>query len=173
MGLVVGDGTSAAPADCSVVRSAWVWLTPGNLHFPAAFCGQITFGSTSETSLITSRRENSDQSRTCNTKLFASRKLAAPRSDVCGIVIPLSFRPAQGVTLMRPMCNTVPRRWRSSCWILSCVPCDCTYKFSPSRAIAAKIDSPPRTNRMIRPNFCTWNVTQTEFEEKIKAHWPS
>jgi hypothetical protein len=26
---------------------------------------------------------------------------------------------------------------------------------------------------MIRPNFCTRNVTQTEFEEKIKAHWSS
>ena len=35
--------------------------------------------------------------------------------SLCGMVMPLSFKPNQGVTLIRWMRRVVPRRWLSSC----------------------------------------------------------
>src|SRR5205823_10161612 len=47
----------------------------GNRHFPSEFCGQTTLGLTSDTSLITSRREKREKNAIRRPKFFASRKL--------------------------------------------------------------------------------------------------
>src|ERR1700720_1516413 len=44
----------------------------GNRHFPSAFCGQTTLGLTSDTSLITSRREKREKNAIRRPKFFAS-----------------------------------------------------------------------------------------------------
>src|SRR5207245_9572361 len=87
----------------------------GNRHLPSAFCGQTTFGLTSETSLITSRLEKREKKAIRRPKFFASRKLPLAPVVPCAMVISLSFRPLQGVTLMRPIFKVAPKRWRSSC----------------------------------------------------------
>src|SRR5207237_6434239 len=75
----------------------------GNRHLPSAFCGQTTFGPTSETSLITSRREKREKNAIRSPKLFASRKLPLLPLVPCAMVMPLSFKPLQGVMLTRPI----------------------------------------------------------------------
>src|SRR6266446_8723991 len=47
----------------------------GNRHFPSEFCGQTTLGLTSDTYLITSRREKREKNAIRRPKFFASRKL--------------------------------------------------------------------------------------------------
>ena len=47
--------------------------------------------------------------------VFAVRKSGEMPVCVCGIVMPLSFNPAQGVTLIRRTCRGVSSRWPSSC----------------------------------------------------------
>ena len=130
-------------------------VDPGNLHLPSEFCSQITSGSTSNISLMTKRREKSDRKRMRSRKALALRKFPDARPEICGMVSPLSLSPPQGVTLIRRMASGVPRRWLSSCWILVCVPCDCTYKLTPSKTIAAKARNTPRTIRRNRLNLCT------------------
>src|SRR6266496_4615253 len=77
----------ASPAEMSGVLSS---RDQGNLHFPSAFCGQTTFGLTSETSLITNRREKSERKRTRRRNVLASRKCLELAADRCAIVMPLS-----------------------------------------------------------------------------------
>ena len=127
----------------------------GNRHLPSPFCGQTTFGLTSDTSLITSRREKREKKAMRRPKFFASRKLPLAPVVPCAMVMPLSFKPLQGVTLMRPIFNVPPKRWRSSCWILACVPCDCTYRLRAKKRTAPKIDNPPIKISVRRPTFCT------------------
>src|SRR5205085_10047017 len=127
----------------------------GNRHLPSAFCGQTTFGLTSDTSLITSRLEKREKKAMRRPKFFASRKLLLAPVVPCAMVMPLSFRPLQGVTLTRPIFNVAPNRWRSSCWILACVPFDCTYRFRARKTTAPKIDNAPMKISAKRPNFCT------------------
>src|SRR2546423_5357574 len=127
----------------------------GNRHLPSPFCGQTTFGLTNDASLITSRLEKREKKAMRRPKFFASRKLPLVPVVPCAMVMPLSFRPLHGVTLTRPIFNVAPKRWRSSCWILACVPCDCTYRFRARKTTAPKNDSPAIEARMKRANFCT------------------
>src|SRR5207245_322453 len=95
VGAAGGEGTAALevwPA-ATCFRSSAFSDQPGNLHFPSAFCGQITLGSTSDTSLITKRREKSDRNLMRSRKVFALRKFVAPMAGTCGMVMPLSLRP--------------------------------------------------------------------------------
>src|ERR1700724_2818860 len=46
----------------------------GNRHLPSAFCGQTTFGLTSDTSLIMRRLEKREKKAMRRPKFFASRK---------------------------------------------------------------------------------------------------
>src|SRR6202045_489702 len=87
----------------------------GNRHLPSAFCGQTTFGLTSDTSLITSLLEKREKKEMRRPKFFASRKLPLAPVSPCAMVMPLSFKPLHGVTLTRPIFNVAPNRWRSSC----------------------------------------------------------
>src|SRR5438874_12590005 len=125
----------------------------GNRHFPSEFCGQTTLGLTSDTSLITSRREKREKNAIRRPKFFASRKLPPALVVPCAMVIPLSLRPLQGVTLTRPIFKLAPKRWRSSCWIRACVPCDCTYRLRARKTTAPTIDNPARKSRVRRANF--------------------
>ena len=127
----------------------------GNRHFPSEFCGQTTLGLTSDTSLITSRREKREKNAIRRPKFFASRKLPPVPAVPCAMVMPLSFKPLHGVTLMRPIFKVAPKRWRSSCWILACVPCDCTYRLRARKRTAPRINNPPMKINARRPNFCT------------------
>src|SRR5215467_14132299 len=114
--LVDFASTTEDACFCTNSLSTWDWETPaarfgetpgdctpcelGNLHFPSASCGQTTSGLMSETSLITSLREKSERKRTRSRNVSASRKCLGPTPEVCAIVIPLSWSPPQGVTLM-------------------------------------------------------------------------
>ncbi len=131
------------------------WRKSGNRHLPSAFCSQTTFGLASETSLITNRLEKIEKNAIRSPKFFASRKLPVALFDPCAMVMPVSFRPLQGVTLIRPIFKLAPKRWRSSCWILACVPCDCTYRLRARKTTAPKTDNPPNKISARRPNFCT------------------
>src|SRR5205814_1526394 len=127
----------------------------GNRHLPFAFCGQTTFGLTNETSLITNRLEKREKNAIRSPKFSASRKLPVVPVVPWAMVMPLSFKPLQGVTLTRPIFKVAPKRWRSSCWILACVPCDCTYRFRARKRIAPKIDNPPIRISARRATLCT------------------
>src|SRR5438105_15701162 len=83
----------------------------GNRHFPSEFCGQTTLGLTSDTSLITSRREKREKNAIRRPKFFASRKLPPGPVAPCAMVMPLSFKPLHDVTLMRPIFKVAPKRW--------------------------------------------------------------
>ena len=57
-----GDAETAAPSIGGEV-GCFSSREPGNLHFPSLFCGQTTFGASSDTSLITSRFEKRESKR--------------------------------------------------------------------------------------------------------------
>src|SRR6266478_9771230 len=61
----------------------------GNRHFPSEFCCQTTLGLTSDTSLITSRREKREKNAIRRPKFFASRKLPLVPVVPCAMVMPL------------------------------------------------------------------------------------
>src|SRR5205807_1404722 len=139
--MVARNPTPSKFATASLMR-------PRNRKLPS-------LGLTRDASLITSRREKREKNAIRRPKFFASRKLPPALVVPCAMVIPLSLRPLQGVTLTRPIFKDAPKRWRSSCWIRACVPCDCTYRLRARKTTAPKIDNPARKNRVRRANFFT------------------
>ncbi len=87
----------------------------GTRHFPSAFWAQTTSGLINEISLITRRCEKRDPNLIRSRKVFAVRKSAETPGWLCGMVMPLSFSPHHGVTLIWRTCSVVPSRWLSSC----------------------------------------------------------
>ena len=73
----------------------------GSRHFPSAFWAQTTSGLINEISLITRRWEKRDPNLIRSRKVFAVRKSAKTPGWLWGIVMPLNFNPAHGVTLIR------------------------------------------------------------------------
>jgi len=142
-------------ADCVEIGGDCASCEPGNLHFPSASCGHTTVGFTSATSLITSLLEKTESKRTRSRNVFASRKFPGPPEELCAIVIPLSSSPPHGVKLMLRIRRLVPSRRLSSCRIFACAPCDCTYRFTPSKKAAPSATVAPNKMNVIRSNFCT------------------